>query len=150
METTNTIEPAAPEQDKLSKVWLTVFGVIFLIVFYIALDANKYRAQVRVIEGEGKVGVNPTTEKLDFGDLSRGTTGVRRVDIDNGTSIPMWIAIVKLGSISSLVQIDKNFFVLKPHTNERIEFGLYMPASGEVGSLYTGRVFIFRIPAPGA
>lgn len=135
-----------PEPEKISKVWLAVFGIIFLIVFYIVLDANKYRAQVRVIEGEGKVGVNPTTERLDFGDLSRGTTGVRRVDLQNGTPIPMWIGIVKLGGISSLVDISNNYFVLKPRTSETIEFTLYMPASGEVGKLYTGRVFIFRIP----
>ena len=63
------------------KILAVVLVIVFLFVFYIALDANKYQATVHVIEGEGKVGVNPTTERLDFGDLSPGTSAIRRVDI---------------------------------------------------------------------
>src|SRR3989344_9346822 len=62
------------------KMWEKIVGVIlalvFLFVFYVVLDANKYRATVHVIEGQGRVGVNPTTELLDFGDLSPGTSAV--------------------------------------------------------------------------
>ena len=134
----------------MSKIWLMLLGLLFLIVFYITLDANKYRAEARVIEGDGKVGVNPTTELLDFGDLSHGTTGVRRVDIQNGTGIPMGIGIIELGNISSLMNISENYFVLKPNSSEKLEFTIYMPASGEIGKKYTGRVFVFRIPMPGA
>ena len=66
---------------KGEKILAVVLIIIFLAVFYIALDANKYSAQVLVIEGEGRVGVNPTTERLDFGDLSRGTSAIPRMDI---------------------------------------------------------------------
>ena len=142
------------ESSKKSWTWgekiLAFFlMLVVLVVFYIALDANKYRAEVRVIEGSGSVGVNPTTELLDFGDLSRGTSAVRRVHIENGSGIPMWIAIVRVGSITDLMRPDKNYFTLRPHTEETIEFTTYMPASGEVGAIYTGRVFLFRIPLPG-
>lgn len=126
---------------------LLVFGVVIVLaIFYITLDANKYRAEVRVIEGAGKVGVNPTTELLDFGDLSRGTSAVRRVSIENNTGLRMWIGVMRLGSITDLLRLDKNYFTLPGHANERIEFTVYMPASGEVGKIYTGRVFVFRIP----
>jgi hypothetical protein len=128
------------------KIILIVFLIIFLGVFYIVLDANKYRAQVRVIEGEGRVGINPTTERLDFGDLSRGTSAVRRVDIQNEAPIGMFIIVVRVGSISDLMEVSKNYFTLKPGTSEKIEFTVYMPASAEIERLYTGRVFIFRIP----
>ncbi|TSC69982.1 MAG: hypothetical protein G01um101470_912 [Parcubacteria group bacterium Gr01-1014_70] len=131
-------------------VLASLFALVVLALLYITLDANKYRAEVRVIEGEGKVGVNPTTELLDFGDLSRGSSAVRRVHIANNTGIPMWIAVIRAGSITDLMRPDKNYFVINPHTEETIEFTAYMPASGEIGAKYTGRVFVFRIPLPGA
>jgi len=128
------------------KVIAAVLIIIFLAVFYIALDANKYRAQVLVIEGEGRVGINPTTERLDFGDLSRGTSAIRRVDIKNESFIGMFIVVVKLGGISDLMSVSKNYFTLKPGAEEKIEFSVYMPASAEINKMYSGRVFIFRIP----
>mgnify|MGYP001578598528 FL=1 len=131
---------------KGEKILAIVLIIVFLGVFYIVLDANKYSAQVLVIEGEGRVGINPTTESLDFGDLSRGTSAIRRVGIENQTPIPMWIAVVRVGKISELMDLNKNYFTLAPRRADRIEFTVYMPASAQVGSKYTGRVFIFRIP----
>jgi len=128
-------------------VWALV--IVFLFVFYVVLDANKYRAQVRVIEGEGRAGVNPTTASLDFGDLSRGVTAVRRVNIVNGTFVPMFVTIVRTGSITDLVDVSKNNFKLKPGEETRIEFSNYIPASAEIGKIYTGRVYIFKIPTFG-
>lgn len=120
--------------------------VIFLFAFYIALDANKYRAMVHVIDGAGKVGVNPTTSALDFGDLSRGTSAVRRVDIANGTTIPMYIVIVKTGGLSDLVSASKNYFTVAPHTDTKVEFTTYVPASAQIDARYDGRVYLFKIP----
>ncbi len=153
----NIISTITPPEYRERKTWTqrektlaVVLGLVVLLVFYITLDANKYRAEVRVVEGSGRVGVNPTTELLDFGDLSRGTSAVRRISISNNTGIPMWIAVVRVGSITDLMNPDKNYFILPARTQESIIFTTYMPASGEVGALYTGRVFVFRIPLPGA
>src|SRR3990167_11097637 len=131
---------------KGEKILAVILLILFLLVFYVILDANKYSAQVLVIEGEGRVGVNPTTERLDFGDLSRGTSAIRRVDIENQTPVGMWIAVVRVGKISELMDLNKNYFVLAPKTADRIELTVYMPASAEIGAKYTGRVFIFRVP----
>ena len=159
----HTEDKKTPEYARRLSVWdrLTglpmkrrekiVFGIILLMLlflFYVALDANKYRATVRVIEGEGKVGVNPTTSSLDFGDLSRGTTSVRRVDIQNGTGIPMYVILWKQGRISDLMEIDKNFFTLGAHSGTKIEFTVYMPASATVGDQLDGKVTLFKIPGP--
>jgi hypothetical protein len=131
------------------KIVGVILIIIFLFAFYIALDANKYRSLVHVIAGEGKVGVNPTAEALDFGDLSRGTSAVRRVDIKNGTFMPMYVAILKTGSISDLTKIDKNFFKLAPNSETKVEFTVYMPASAPIDSNYDGRVYLFKIPTFG-
>ena len=131
------------------KILAAVFVFIFLFVFYVALDANKYVAQVRVVEGEGRVGVNPTTELLDFGDLSRGATVIRRVELQNGTFMPIFVVVVKTGSIADLIDIDENYFELKPGEETKIEFKNFIPASAEVGRVYNGRVYLFKIPTFG-
>lgn len=131
------------------KVVGAIVIVIFLFAFYLTLDANKYSALVRVIEGEGKVGVNPTAEYLDFGDLSRGTSAVRKVNIENGTPIPMYIAIIKTGKIGELMKIDNNYFTLAPRGKVTVEFTVYMPASAQIDSKFKGRVFLFKIPTFG-
>ncbi len=130
------------------KIIAVVLGLVVLFLFYIALDANKYRATVLVVEGEGKVGVNPTTEVLDFGDLSPGTSAVRRVEVANGTSIPIYVIVFRLGSITDLMDLSRNFFTLPPETVERLEFTVYMPASAPVGERLNGRVYLFKIPVP--
>ena len=128
------------------KIVTIVMLVFFLGIFYITLDANKYRATVHVIEGEGKVGVNPTTEVLDFGDLSPGTSAVRRVDIQNGTPIPMWVAVVRTGNIAELMKLDKNYFIVPGNSGTKIEFTVYMPASAPIDETMNGRVILFKIP----
>ena len=126
-----------------------VLLIIFLFVFYVTLDANKISSQVRAIEGEGKVGINPTTESLDFGDLSRGTEQVRTVTVNNSFIMPFYVAVIKTGSISDLVKLNRNNFILRPGEEEKLEFTTYMPASAEINKVYSGRVYIFKIPAPG-
>lgn len=131
------------------KLMLGILIVFFLFIFYIVLDANKYPALVHVIEGQGAVGVNPTSKALDFGDLSRGSSAVRRVKIENKTFMPMYIAAFKVGSIADLVKIDNNFYRMGAHAEDKMEFTLYMPASAVVDQDYTGRVFLFKIPTFG-
>jgi hypothetical protein len=131
------------------KVIAIILIVVFLFIFYVTLDANKYEAQVLVIEGEGRVGVNPTTERLDFGDLSRGSSAVRQVTLENGTAMPMYVMIWEFGGIAELMDINKNYFRLAPKEKAELEFATYVPASAEVGKKYTGRVYLFKIPTFG-
>jgi len=132
--------------SRVEKTTLAVLIILFLAVFYVTLDANKYRATVHVIEGEGRVGVNPTTELLDFGDLSPGTSAVRRVDIQNGTFMPMYIAVMRSGNISELMKLDKNYFIVPPKSGAKIEFTVYMPASAPIDETMNGKVILFKIP----
>jgi len=131
------------------KIILIVVGVVFLFVFYVTLDANKYPALVRVIAGEGAVGVNPTDLALDFGDLARGTSAVRRVDIQNGTFMPVYVLVWETGSIAELMDIDKKAFRLGAHEGTKIEFSTYIPASAAIDTKFNGRVYLFKIPTFG-
>lgn len=128
------------------KIIAAVLVVFFIFVFYVVLEANKYRATVRVVSGEGVAGINPSTTSLDFGDLSRGTSAVRRVSLKDGINLPMYVAIIKTGGISDLIDISKNNFKLKPKSEEKIEFKVFVPASAEIDKTYSGRVDLFKIP----
>ncbi len=130
----------------INKIILAVLLLVFLFAFYVTLDANKYKALVRVVAGSDKVGVNPTDQALDFGDLSRGTSAVRRVAIENGTSLPLYIFAVRTGDIRTLIKLDKNYFRLAPRSSDKIEFSLYMPASAEIDREYSGRIYLFKVP----
>ncbi|PIR88856.1 MAG: hypothetical protein COU07_04165 [Candidatus Harrisonbacteria bacterium CG10_big_fil_rev_8_21_14_0_10_40_38] len=131
------------------KILITVFLLVFLFVFYVTLDANKYKAFVHVVDGKSVIGVNPTSEALDFGDLAKGTSAVRRVDIKNGTAIPMWVSVIKTGDLGELVSVDKKSFVLKSGDEEKVEFSIYIPASASIDSIYKGRVYVFKVPTFG-
>lgn len=128
------------------KVLITVMVVVGLFAFYVTLDANKYRATVLTIEGEGRVGVNPTTEALDFGDLSPGTSAIRKVTIENGIGLPIYVVVARFGSITDLLTLNKNFFSVPAGGSDQIEMTVYMPASAPIGERLEARVFLFKIP----
>lgn len=116
--------------------------VIFVLVQYI--NAAKYDALVQVIK-EDKIGVNPTGEKLDFGDLPRDKSATRTVTLKSDGGRGAYIMIWKFGGISDLIKVSKNYFVLMPHSTEKLEFSAYIPNSAEY-KYYKGKVIIFQIP----
>ena len=131
------------------KVLIGLVVLVYLFVFYIILDANKYKATVHTIDGAGRVGVNPTTESLDFGDISLGMSARRRVNVDNGTFMPMRVLVWKTGGIQDLLDISDQSFRVGPHSKAEIEFTTYIPASASLDQSYEGRVYIFKIPTFG-
>lgn len=156
-----TVQPQSPVKTKAKGWWekttgqplrlrdkivLIVLGVVFLFAFYVTLDANKFRAQVRVVAGTDKVGINPTAESLDFGDLARGMSALRRVAVQNSTFMPMYVFVWKTGSMSGLLKLNESSFTLQPYASSKIEFTTYMPASAEINKIYDGRVYVFKVP----
>ncbi len=125
-----------------------IWGAAVLILIVIAVQivlADKYKATVLPIEGEKKVGVNPTTESLDFGDLSKDTSATRIVTLKSGGA-DAYIWIMKFGSLSDLIKNDDSRFILKGGQEKKIEFSVYMPSSATVGQRMNGWVWIFKMP----
>lgn len=125
-------------------IWLIAAVLAFIVIVQITV-ADKYSAQVLVIEGEKKVGVNPTDEKLDFGDLSADTSATRYVTLNAG-GIGTYVYVLKFGSIAELVKLSENNFTMKKGDEKKLEFTVYMPPSAPVGEKYTGYVWIFKTP----
>lgn len=140
-----TIEPATNKKPLFKKI---IWGIVVLILLVATIQivvADKYSAQVLVIEGEKKVGVNPTTEKLDFGDLSADTTATRYITL-NASGIETYILVWKFGGIAELIKLNKNNFTIRKGETEKLEFSLYMPPSAPIDNKYTGYVWIFKLP----
>ena len=136
------------QREKFSILKKIAWGIVALVVMIAVVQvavADKYQAQVAVIEGEGKVGVNPTTEKLDFGDLSGDTSAARYITLNAG-GMDTYVYIWKFGSIAELIKLNDNNFIMKRGGEKKLELSVYMPPSAPVGEKYTGRVWIFKIP----
>jgi len=150
MEETQNINEEVVEQKKKTPLWRKIAWVIvILIILVVAVQiaiADKYKATVLPIEGEKKVGVNPTTEVLDFGDLSRDTSATRTITLKSSGGLGTYIYIMKFGSLSDLIKISDSKIYLKPGEERKVEFSVYMPNSAPIGTRMNGYVWIFKVP----
>ena len=122
--------------------------IIALIVFTLAvwmINAGKYSMVVNVVEGENVMGVNPTTERLDFGDLSQNNGMTRYVNLQSGGRISTYIMAFKFGEIADLITLSDNFFTLKGGEEKQLGFAIHIPPSAEIRQ-YKGWAIVFRIP----
>jgi hypothetical protein len=125
--------------------WVVVIVIVVVLGVQVAL-ADKYKATVLPIEGEKKVGVNPTTEVLDFGDLSRDTSATRTVSLKSGSGGDTYVYVLKFGSVSELMKVSEQNFTLKGGEEKKVEFSVYMPGSAKIGTRMNGYVWIFKVP----
>lgn len=130
---------------KIKIILLVIAGIILIFIAVQFINASKYKMTVNVVEGENVLGVNPTTEKLDFGDLSRNNGMIRRINMINGGSLKTRVIVFKFGEVSDLIKLNKNFFVLNPGDKFELTFEINIPASAEFRE-YKGNVWIFRLP----
>lgn len=130
---------------KIKKILLIIAAIAVLLVIIPIINAPKYKMVVNVKEGENVMGINPLTERLDFGDLSRNNGMTRYVSLKNGGKMNAYIAVVKLGEISDLVKVDRNFFTLKPGEEYKLAFEVNIPNSAQFRK-YSGWAMVFIIP----
>ena len=135
-------------KNKMKLAKKIIIGILIIIALFMVIqivNAAKYKMLVNVVEGENVMGVNPLADKLDFGDLSRNNGMTRFVSFENNGRFPIYIAAFKVGSISDLVEIRKNFFTLEAGKEVKIPFEIDIPPSAETKE-YSGWVWIFRLP----
>ena len=141
---------AAPKQRKpWSKKNAFIVIIVVAIAWFVGVQimaAERYQAVVQVVEGTDRVGVNPTAERLDFGDLSRDTGASRFINLKNPGKMAKTIWVVKSGTIAELMKTDKPAkFTLQPGEEVKLEFNVKIPVSAPYGK-YSGKVMIFKWP----
>ena len=129
----------------IKKILLVIVIIILLVVIIQIINAAKYKMVVNVVEGENIMGINPLADKLDFGDLSRNNGMTRYVTMKSGGTTATYVMVWKWGSISDLVKLNKNNFVLQPGEEVQLAFELQVPPSAEFKK-YSGYTWIFRLP----
>jgi len=154
MEETKQKENENAKDVSISKTRLLVLakkivsGVAFLVLILIlaqVINADKYRAVVRVVDEKGQIGVNPTTEKLDFGDLAKNASMVRYINVNNGGKFKVSVMVLKFGNISDLIKVQDSRFVVSAGETKRIRVEMFMPPSANK-ERYSGWVVVFKIP----
>ncbi|MFH1956672.1 MAG: hypothetical protein ABIJ28_03435 [Patescibacteria group bacterium] len=125
---------------------LWIIGIIIVILLAVqVVNAAKYKMVVNVVEGENVLGVNPMTERLDFGDLSRNNGMIRYVSMQNGGSVPIYVIAWKFGNISELIKLDQNYFTLNSEEEVKIAYEIHIPDSAQIQK-YSGWTIVFRLP----
>ena len=125
---------------------LIIIGAIIVLIIAVQIvNTDRYKTVVNVVEGENIMGINPLTDNLDFGDLSRNTGATRYISIENNGNYKIYIMVWKFGNITELIEISRNNFTLEPGDKERLEFQLMIPVSAS-DQRYEGSVWIFKIP----
>lgn len=132
-------------EGKLNKAILIISLFILWLLAVQLLTADRYLAVANVVKEEGKVGINPLGYNLDFGDLSRNTSAKRLIKLNNRGRFRVFIAGFRLGEISELMEVNKNFFILLPGQSEEIEYTIKIPPSAPI-KLYKGYAIIVKIP----
>ena len=133
---------------KIVKKVLAIIGILIAVIVLVQIiNSAKYKMVVNVVEGENIMGINPLAEKLDFGDLSRNNGMTRYVAFKNGGGVPIFIAAFKVGDISDLIKLNKNYFILKPGEEFKLAYEIQIPPSAQVKK-YSGWTIIFRLPKP--
>lgn len=131
--------------SKIKVVILTIIAIIVVFALVQVVNAAKYKMLVNVKEGENVMGINPSSESLDFGDLSRNNGSTRYVNLKSGGSTSVYVAVFNMGEISDLIKLSQNFFTLKPGEEVKLAYEIQIPPSAEVRK-YSGWTIIFRLP----
>jgi hypothetical protein len=130
---------------KIKKISIIIGAIIAVVAAVQVINAAKHRMVVNVVDGENVMGINPLTDNLDFGDLSRNNGMTRYVKFKNGGKASIYIVALKFGEISDLIEIKNNYFILKAGEEVRLAYEIKIPPSAETKQ-YSGRTVIFRLP----
>lgn len=131
---------------KILKLFVSALVVALVWIAIVQYTvADKYIATVQVKGENSATGVNPTSEKLDYGDIPKGGSVVRSITVSNGGNMDAYIKIFKYGEIAELIETEESNIILKSGEEKNIEFVLNVPISANERD-YNGKVLIFKLP----
>lgn len=124
---------------------LVLLALVIALVAFEARATEIFSVQVNVVPGENIAYFNPTTEQLDFGDLSRGAGQTRHITLSNDSVIPNRVYIMVLGDIGDFIKISDAFLTLDSGEVTQVDLTLVVPQTADVKK-YSGQVLVFRHP----
>lgn len=136
-------------QPRTRRRW-ALYALLFVLALFVLFEwraTTTYSSQVIVIQRTDVliVGINPTTERMDFGDLTQGSSQVRPLVLENSGVLPWRVSIIVMGEIGQFIQISDAFFTLDRGETKNVDFTLILPPNAAPGK-YSGRVLVLRVP----
>lgn len=120
--------------------------VLLLAVTFLFQAMTIYDTQVIAKKAGEPIGINPLTDRIDFGDIPQGQEVGRALILENAGTVPNQVNVFIIGSIGDLVKVQPGSLTIEPGETKEVKFRLTMPASAPVEKKYTGKVFILRLP----
>ena len=121
-----------------------VLSIVATVLIELAY-ADKFAMQVNVIKSANKIGINPLTDSLDFGDIYPGGKVKRYITVKNdgprSTLMVVWVT----GTAGEMVTANDSYLTLEPGKKRRLTFLIKVPASASFQT-YQGRVWLIRLP----
>lgn len=129
---------------------IAVVIIVFILVVLAGVlipFTTSYSSQVIAVEAGGSIGINPSTDRIDFGDMPSGTSVAKAVTLESGGDSSASIRIFIIGGIGSLIKVEPSTsFKMEPGESQQVIFRLSMPATAVPGTKFSGRIFILRLP----
>ena len=120
--------------------------VLLLAVTFLFQALTIYDTQVIAKKAGEPIGINPLTDRIDFGDIPQGQEVGKTLIMENAGTVPNQVNVFIIGSIGDLVKVQPGSVTIEPGETKEVNFRLTMPASAPVEKKYTGKVFILRLP----
>ena len=113
-------------------------------VIYKKVKIAEFGMDLIVTERKSAYGVNIDIDAIHLGMLPRGAGSLRRLNLTNSEDYNVIIYFIKDNStLSSIVSISPNYFVLKPDEKILVNFAVHVPQEFEPGN-YTGKVDVMK------
>lgn len=128
-------------------ILLVVIVILFSSVSYILYD-QMIVDQIATMDMEVKVadnlGLNADTDKIYFGKLVPGTSGQRKVHINNSADYPLKVVIFSKGEIAKWVSMSDNNFILEGNEGTQIILEAEVPEDQPLGVYSGSLVVVFK------
>lgn len=120
--------------------------VVLLAVTFLFQAMTIYNSQAIAKEEGSAIGINPLTDRIDFGDIPQGVSVAKTLILENQGTVPNQVIIIVIGSIGDLVKVVPSSLTLEPGETKEVNFQLNMPASAPPEKKYSGKIFVLRLP----
>ena len=127
-------------------VLIAVGMVLVLAVTFLAQALTIYPTQVVAKEKGEPLGIAPFTDRIDFGDIPRGSTITKTIKLENAGTVPNDVHVFVMGSIAKFIKVTPSSITLDEGEKADINLEIFIPESATPEQKFTGRVFILRLP----
>ncbi len=125
---------------------IAVGMVLILAITFFAQATTIYSAQVVAKEKGSPIGMAPFTDRVDFGDIPRGSSITKAIILENQGTFPNSIRVFVQGSIAKFIEVTPSSYILEAGETVEIKLAIFIPESATPEQKFTGRVIILRLP----